>query len=136
MIAVDTNVLVYAVDINEPLKGPKAVALLQELESQPTVLLWQVVCEFGAVLVRKRAKSQIAIDLPDVLNLWLGLFPLVSPGSAVVHTAWRLMDVHQMSYWDSFLVAACIDAGVDRLYTEDLQSMPVIEGVQIINPFA
>ena len=136
MIAVDTNVLVYAVDANEPVKGARAVALLKELESQPTVLLWQVVCEFGAVLLRKKPKSDINVGIPDVLNAWMGMFPVVTPSPAVVRMAWKLIDAHQMSYWDSLLIAACIDSGVTRLYTEDLQGKPVIESIEIVNPFA
>jgi predicted nucleic acid-binding protein len=135
MIAVDTNVLVYAVDANEPQKGAKAASLLKELESEPTVLLWQVVCEFGATLLRKKPKSQINISIPEVLVAWLEVFPVAYPRSQVVHNAWRLIDQYQLSYWDAFLIGACIDAGVTRLYTEDLQSRPVIESVEIVNPF-
>lgn len=34
------------------------------------------------------------------------------------------------------LLAACVDAGVTQLFSEDLQSSPTIRGVRIINPFA
>ena len=97
MIAVDTNVLINAVDANEPVKGARAVALLKELEAQPTVLLWQVVCEFGAVLLRKKPKSDINVGIPEVLNAWMGMFPVAAPSPAVVRTAWKLIDAHQMS---------------------------------------
>jgi predicted nucleic acid-binding protein len=33
------------------------------------------------------------------------------------------------------LLAACADAGVERLYSEDVQSCPSISGVEIVNPF-
>lgn len=135
MIAVDTNILVYAVDTNEPVKGPKAAQLLKDLEAEQTVLLWQVVCEFGAALLRKQSKSQINIPIPEILTAWLGMFPLKVPSAAMIPTAWRLMETHQMSYWDALLLAACLDAGVTRLYTEDMQSSPVIEGVELVNPF-
>ncbi len=136
MIAVDTNVLVYAVDANEPLKGPKAVALLEELASQQAVLLWQVVCEFGAALNRRQAAGHIRIQASEVIDAWLEVFPLVFPTRAVLITAWRLQAQFQVSYWDAMLLAACRDAGVTRLYTEDLQSQPIIDGVEIVNPFA
>ena len=136
MIAVDTNILVYAVDANDEHRGPKALALLKDLESQETVLLWQVVCEFGAALLRKKPKSDILIDIPKVLSAWLDIFPLARPSRPVVDTAWKLIDKYQLSYWDSLLIAACLDAGVTRLYTEDMQSQPTIEGVALVNPFA
>lgn len=136
MIAVDTNILVYAVDANEPVKGPKAVELLRGLQSQQTVLLWQVVCEFGAAITRRRIATELPNGTPAVIAAWLDIFPLVLPSRVVVEHAWRIMTTHQMSYWDSMLLAACIDAGVTQMYTEDMQGQTTIEGVQLINPFA
>ena len=46
MIAVDTNVLVYAYDAASSGKRERARALLSSLEQG--VLLWQVACEFVA----------------------------------------------------------------------------------------
>lgn len=42
MNAVDTNVLLYSVDCNEPIKQLKAQQLLQQLHSgaKPNILLW------------------------------------------------------------------------------------------------
>jgi predicted nucleic acid-binding protein len=34
------------------------------------------------------------------------------------------------------LVSACIEAGVSRLYSEDLPGRTKIEGLDIVNPFA
>lgn len=136
MIAVDTNILVYAVDANEPVKGPKAVELLRSLQPQQTVLLWQVVCEFGAAITRRRIATELPSGTPAVIAAWLDIFPLVLPSRAVVEHAWRIMTTHQMSYWDSMLLAACVDAGVTQLYTEDMQGTATIEGVQLTNPFA
>lgn len=136
MIAVDTNVLVYAVDANETEKGAKAIALLDELQSKPTVLLWQVVCEFGAVMERKKAKSTIRVDVGELASAWMDLFPLALPTRAVATKAWELKAAHQMSYWDSMLLAACVDAGVQTLYTEDLPGQSTIAGVRCVNPFA
>ena len=57
MNAIDTNVLLYSVDRNEPAKQLKAQQLLQQLHSvadtsagetsaaEPTILLWQVLGE-------------------------------------------------------------------------------------------
>ena len=49
MNAVDTNVLLYSIDRNEPAKQLKAQQLLQQLHSaaEPTILLWQVLGEMA-----------------------------------------------------------------------------------------
>lgn len=47
MNAVDTNILVYSLDVNEPAKkAKKAQALLASLAGPSTILPWQVVGEF------------------------------------------------------------------------------------------
>ena len=55
MIAIDTNVLVYAVDAAEPDKQAKAIALLSVLSKKPDPLVvpWQVAGEIGRALCRE-----------------------------------------------------------------------------------
>jgi len=135
MIAVDTNVLVYAVDADASEKGERARALLGGLAAETTVLLWQVACEFGAVVRRKQGRGVLVADAQAALEAWLGIFPLVSPSVGALRSAWALIESRQISYWDAMLLAACLDAGVTTLYTEDAQSASVIEGVALVNPF-
>jgi predicted nucleic acid-binding protein len=54
MNAIDTNVLVYAYDDQQLEKRSKAIELIDRLIENrgSTVLLWQVACEFIAVLRR------------------------------------------------------------------------------------
>jgi predicted nucleic acid-binding protein len=134
MIAVDTNVLVYSVDTGEPERMQRATALLKSLEQADTILVWQVVCEFAATMYRNRAK--LNVDIVPLLGMWMGVFRVVMPPRDLVTKAWKLSARYQLSYWDAQLLAACIDAGVTRLYTEDMQSAPTIESVQLVNPFA
>lgn len=42
---------------------------------------------------------------------------------------------YSLSYWDSLLLAACLDAGVNRLYSEDLDDGMTYDTVVVINPF-
>ena len=45
-----------------------------------------------------------------------------------------LMSNHSLQYWDAMIVAACLDAGVKTLYSEDINpgEMP---GLRFTNPF-
>jgi len=36
---------------------------------------------------------------------------------------------------DATVLAACVEGGIERLYTEDFDAYPAVEGVEIINPF-
>lgn len=40
-----------------------------------------------------------------------------------------------LSFWDALLIGTCLEAGVERLYSEDFDAYPEIDGLQIINPF-
>lgn len=43
---------------------------------------------------------------------------------------------HQISHWDSLIVAAALATGCDTLYSEDLQDGQVFEGpLTVRNPF-
>ena len=42
----------------------------------------------------------------------------------------------QLSFWDALVVQAAIDAGCDRLYTEDLNTGQKFGSLVVVNPFA
>jgi predicted nucleic acid-binding protein len=47
-----------------------------------------------------------------------------------------LRKAYSLSYWDSLIIAAAIDAGCVTLFSEDMQHGQTIEGcLTIINPF-
>jgi predicted nucleic acid-binding protein len=50
--------------------------------------------------------------------------------------AQRLHFESQWSYGDGLIVGACLEAGVMRLYSEDLPGVGVPGGLEIVNPFA
>jgi predicted nucleic acid-binding protein len=139
MIAIDTNVLVYEIDFDEPIKQAKADALLQRLASSPiqTVLLWQVAAEYVACLRKWQLRGRVtAADVEFQARRALGLFPCEAPSPDVLLAAIDLATRHSLSHWDSMLVAACIVAGVDTLYSEDLTDGATYDTVSVINPFA
>lgn len=139
MIAVDTNVAIYAFDDREPVKKKLARSLLRSLSTGnvQAVLMWQVIGEFVAQLRRWHAQKWI-----DEVRLrknvaWLRrLFPIVVPKPAAVERALDLTTSHTLSHWDAMLVAACLEAGVTTLYTEDMGAPRKIETLELVNPFA
>jgi predicted nucleic acid-binding protein len=141
MNAVDTNVLIYSADSDEQEKGPVAVALLNRLATDPTpaVLPWQVLCEFTAFIAKARlrdtAGAQGESNAFEYVRAIRDRCRLVLRSPAASDLA---IDIHlrdQVSIWDAMLLAACVEAGVTQLFTEDMQSRPTIRGVRIVNPF-
>ena len=134
MNAVDTNVLIYARDPRDPVKQAIAYELIANLEDG--VLVWQVSCEYLSA-IRKLGRFGIGIedamgDVREMLRTWR----LTTPDWRVMEIAEDVRGRYSLSFWDSLLVAACIHAGVERLYTEDFDAYPRIDGLEIVNPFA
>jgi predicted nucleic acid-binding protein len=140
MNAVDTNVLVYLIDADEPRKHSKAIELVDRLverDDDETVLLWQVAAEFLGCLCRREREGRIARQ--DMLrNLdWLdATFRCELPAQSVPRKSLELSSRYSLSHWDSMLIAACIEAGVHTFYSEDLSSGATYESVTVVNPFA
>ena len=138
MNAVDTNVLLYSLDASEPTKQPIAQELRRSLRdsSDKTILPWQVLCEATAQLRYWTDKKRIAAD--DAMNYIHGfraIFPIKTPRPKVFDHALELFERYSLSHWDSLLLAACVDAGVSQLFSEDMHHGADIDGVTIINPF-
>jgi predicted nucleic acid-binding protein len=144
MNAVDTNVLLYSVDRNEPAKQLKAQQLLQHLRSaaasaaaEPTVLLWQVLGELGQQLRRWREQGKLTpSEFSQHLQAFCHLFPLALPTPDAFDIAMSLAERYSLSHWDSMLLGACQVSGATRLYTEDIGAPRRIDGIELINPLA
>lgn len=139
MNAVDTNDFAYAIDARDAIKHAKASTLLRSLAltAGETVLLWQVAGEFLNCLLRWSAsgfvsQSDVELHLRDVL----AMFPLSLPTQRAIELSLDLHSRHSLSHWDSMLLAACIVAGVDTLYSEDLTDGATYETVTVVNPLA
>ena len=139
MNAVDTNIFVYFVDRDEPSKRAKAIELLDCLvrEEVETILLWQVAAEFLNCL--RRWENEGRINRHEVLgnyNRLEAMFRCVPPSQPVLRKSLDLCSRYSLSHWDAMLVAACIEAGVHTLYSEDLSSGTQYDSVKVVNPFA
>jgi predicted nucleic acid-binding protein len=137
MIAVDTNILIYSLDRSEPLKRSKARELLRRLKSAAdTGLPWQVAGEFVRYLRACEDQRQLTrAHTLRYVTLFRRYFPLILPTAVVLDKALELSARFSLSHWDSMLVAACLEAGVDTLYTEDMGAPVKYDSLGLINPF-
>jgi predicted nucleic acid-binding protein len=139
MIAVDTNVVVNSLDDNEPAKQAKARELITRLVRPPvtTLLPWQVAGRTAELppemgVRRPRHGADVVANFQDVLSL----FPLRLPTPQLLDVAIDLHARFSLSHWDSMLLAACKEAAVTTLYSEDLAAGTNYDGVTVVNPFA
>lgn len=137
MNAVDTNILLYSVDRNEPGKQIKAQQLLIQLRLVPeqTFLLWQVLGELVGQLRRWRDQGKLtAGEFTRHVQIFRNIFPVLLPTVFTLDRAIDLAGRFSLSHWDSMLLGACQDGGLTTLYTEDMGAPSTIDGVQLINP--
>lgn len=137
MNAIDTNVLIYAADTIELQKQPIAAQLCNDLaRANDTVLLWQVLLEFARWVTTKQHEGVLSsTEIRALLMTARQSFPLRMPAPACLNLALDLAEQHTLSHWDSMLVAACLEAGVTTLYTEDMGAPRKIETLELVNPF-
>lgn len=139
MNAIDTNVLLYSVDRNEPAKQLKAQQLLIQLRSaaEPTILLWQVLGEVAQQLRRWRDQGKLTpVEFSQHIHAFRHVFPLALPTADAFDRATSLAERFSLSHWDSMILGACQAAGATRLYTEDMGAPRNIDGIELVNPFA
>jgi predicted nucleic acid-binding protein len=138
MNAVDTNVFLYLLDADDPAKQVKAVNLLDRLmlKSIDTLLIWQVAGEFLSQLCRWEALGRLsANERKSAFNNVRAMFVLQLPTGAVLDLAIEMRSRFNLSHWDSMLLAACKEANVETLYSEDMDSNTDYDRLVIVNPF-
>ncbi len=64
-----------------------------------------------------------------------GTWTTAVPSWDVAERAEELLTRYNLSFWDAMIVAACLESGVTRLYSEDFDNSAAT-GLKIINPFA
>src|SRR5713101_7478335 len=107
---IDTNVLIYAHDIDAGAKHQAAKAVLRELWSQRTgVLSMQVLQEFYVNVTRKIA-SPLA---KDVARLAVNSYSIwcTETTPAEIAAAFRIEDESRIGFWDALIVASAAKSG-------------------------
>ena len=138
MNAVDTNVFVYALDADEAAKQAKALELFERLtlHRAETVLLWQVAGEFLNQLRSWESRGRLtAPDVEAAFQHAQAMFELRMPSEAMFQISFDLRYRYSLSHWDSMLLAACKQAGVTTLFSEDMDPGTDYGGLTIVNPF-
>jgi predicted nucleic acid-binding protein len=134
-IFVDTNVLVYAHQLREPVKRPAAIQWLERLwQEQLGRLSMQVLNEYYVTVTRKIRPARTAADAWDEVRELLSWKPQPTD-SELLHRAREVEQRHQLSWWDSLIVGAAQLQDCALLLTEDLQHRAVYGSVTVQNPF-
>jgi predicted nucleic acid-binding protein len=134
-VFVDTNVLIYAHDIDARAKHEVAKSVLRELWRQRTgVLSMQVLQEFYVNVTRKIASPLSKDAARLVVNAYAIWCIETTP--AELSAAFRIEDESRIGFWDALIVASAAKCGATRIISEDLNAEQLIVSIRIENPFA
>jgi len=130
----DTNILVYAVDVDIGDKHAIALDIVERAFDADGVLTLQCLGEFFHVATRKgRLDAKSAAIL---VKRFCAVFPVVDANVTTLDQAMDGVSRHGLAFWDAMLWATARDAGCRLILSEDFQDGQTLEGVTFLNPFA
>lgn len=129
----DTNILVYAYDLDAPTKRQVAVALVEDGWARPglTAVSVQVLQELYVNLERRGVSRDEATRIVADFSDW----PIVENTLDLLHAALDEQARFRISFWDALIVAAARESGASELVTEDLSHGQDYDGARALNPF-
>ena len=129
----DTNILLYAYDLDAPAKREVALRFLEAGWNNPgeTALSVQVLQELHVNLCRQGIPPLEAARVVRPYAAW----PVVENTLDLLHSAMDEQVRWKISLWDALILAAARASGAAELITEDLNHGQNYDGVKVINPF-
>jgi predicted nucleic acid-binding protein len=135
-ILIDTNLLIYLYDPNQPDKQKQAERVLEQLELTRTGRLSvQALAEFFSVATRKLSPSLTSAQALEQVTLFTRLWPVFDLTSMIVMEAGRGVRDHKLSYYDAQVWATARLNQVPVVFSEDFRDGAILEGVRFVNPF-
>ena len=134
-VFVDTNVLLYATDVDVSDAAKSRVAY--EILNRPDLALSvQVLQEFYWQATRAGRSGSLTHDRVRLFVESMDRYPIQEVTFGVVVAALALVERYRISYWDAAIVAAAKALGCTELLSEDLSDGQDYDGVVVRNPFA
>ena len=132
-VFVDTNILFYGVNIGNPDKYAQAGALLELLWNKSILpsISTQILQEFYVTLL----KGKIEIDEAQKIVKDYYVWNVIPASTALMDHAFQIQKRYLLSFWDSGVLAAALQAQCSYLLTEDLNHGQKYGKLTAINPF-
>lgn len=133
---VDTNILVYPFDAQDPRKQAIAERRVADLIKTGEIVVSTQVLQELFVTLRRKFEVQLGSDQTDRIVRDVAEYRVVQVDVPIILAAMTRVRRASISLWDALIVEAALVAGATRLLTEDLQHGQVFDGrLGIENPF-
>jgi predicted nucleic acid-binding protein len=132
---VDSNILIYAHDLDAGYRHRRAADRLASLWDTGTGLLSTQVLQEFYVNVTQKIKSplsrtvarEVVRDYAPWVQSW------ITPET--ITRASEISEIWQVSFWDSMILAAAEQSEAVELLSEDLNHGQIFAGIRVVNPF-
>ncbi len=132
---IDTNVLIYAHDIDAGAKHQVAKAVLQKLWNEKTGLLSAQVLQEFYVNVTRKILTPLSKDLARRVVSSYSIWCMETTPTEIL-SAFRIEDESGIGFWDAMIVSAASKSDARLILSEDLNTGQRVAGILIENPFA
>ena len=129
----DTNILLYAYDLDAPAKRAVALGLVEQgwAALGGTAISVQVLQEMHVNLARQGISQTAATQIVRDYMAW----PVVDHTLDLLQAGLDEQTRWKISLWDALILAAARTAGASELITEDFNHGQNYDGVRAVNPF-
>lgn len=134
MLFLDTNILVYAIDLRDARKQSIAAEIVERAIAHDSecVISVQTLSEFANVALAKLKKP---IDEVRAFVEAYRDIETVVPDGLVVDRALVIKRLCNIQFYDAMMLAAAERAGADMFLSEDLADGETYCGIKVSNPF-
>jgi predicted nucleic acid-binding protein len=129
----DTNLLIYAVDLDAGSKHILAARLIESLSERKSVLPLQCLTEFYRAATKKRRFA--AAEASSFVQQFHASMQVIPASVEDLGPAMQIHQQHGIQFFDALLITTARRAGCHTLLTEDMQDGRSFEGIIIRNPF-
>jgi predicted nucleic acid-binding protein len=130
---VDTNLLIYPHDGNEPTRAARASEVLRRVVGGAALPV-QALAEFAVVALRKLEPPLPASEVYSQIERLSSIFDVVPLTAPIVLEAVRAARDHHLAYFDAQVWAAAKLAQIPVVLSEDFSVGSSLEGVTFLNP--
>lgn len=134
VIAIDTNVLVYAEGEGDAARCGSARRLLAQVHPGAVILPVQVLGELHRVLTGRFHRDGAAVR--EAIIGWTDAFCIADSSLTALQAALDLHADHQLPIWDALILAVAAEHGCRLLLSEDYQTGFTWRGITVVDPFA
>jgi predicted nucleic acid-binding protein len=134
LIALDTNILAYAEQPDDPEgRHEKSLLLMERLTLGGNIVPVQVLGEF--INICRRKKLLPISEAAAKAELYAQIFETPRTAAEDLVSAAKLLENYNLQYFDALIITVATRAGATMLLSEDMQDGLEVAGLRVVNPF-